>query len=60
MLSLIALLACVSGTGEPVVFETDTFQYRMSEEAASIAFVDKTAGIRLLRFGQEDAVRDMD
>jgi hypothetical protein len=43
MLGLVFLLASVSAAGEPLVFETDTFLYEISQEAASVAFVDKAS-----------------
>lgn len=44
MMNLLLLLACLHGAAEPVVFETDTFEYRISSEAASVSFVDKASG----------------
>ncbi len=44
MAAVLIVLASLGAAAEPLVFETDSFRYVMSETATSVAFVDKATG----------------
>ncbi len=44
MVGILVVLAGLGASGNPLVFETDSFRYELSPEATSVAFVDKATG----------------